>query len=79
MHRLANQTTMLSTESLESFQEMLAAVAMRGTAFERRDARDTNFPAFEHICSATQERPDGGGTRDARRRRSSTWMIVIGG
>ena len=70
---LANQTTMLSTESLE-IQEMLRA-AMRD---RRGDAGlEHHFRAFDTICSATQDRQDAvhamldAGDLDI--------MIVIGG
>ena len=51
---LANQTTMLMTESLE-IQEMLRA-AMRERWGEAELA--TRFRAFDTICSATQDRQD---------------------
>ena len=51
---LANQTTMLMTESLE-IQEMLRA-AMRERWGEA--ALDERFRAFDTICSATQDRQD---------------------
>ena len=51
---LANQTTMLMTESLE-IQELLRA-AMRDRFGEAE--LDTRFRAFDTICSATQERQD---------------------
>jgi 4-hydroxy-3-methylbut-2-enyl diphosphate reductase len=70
---LANQTTMLMTESLE-IQEMLRA-AMRDRWGEAELA--TRFRAFDTICSATQDRQDavlkmlGEGGLDM--------MVVIGG
>jgi 4-hydroxy-3-methylbut-2-enyl diphosphate reductase len=51
---LANQTTMLMTESME-IQEMLRA-AMRDRWGEA--ALDERFRAFDTICSATQDRQD---------------------
>jgi 4-hydroxy-3-methylbut-2-enyl diphosphate reductase len=51
---LANQTTMLMTESLE-VQEMLRS-AMRDRYGE--DALKARFRAFDTICSATQDRQD---------------------
>ena len=51
---VANQTTMLSTESLE-------IAAMVGRALEARygsDAKDEHFSSFDTICSATQDRQD---------------------
>src|SRR5512134_3332058 len=51
---LANQTTMLMTESLE-IQELLRA-AMRERWGEAE--LDTRFRAFDTICSATQDRQD---------------------
>src|SRR5262249_33077346 len=70
---LANQTTMLMSESLE-IQEMLHA-AMRDRYGDA--ALDYRFRAFDTICSATQDRQDAvqalidAGDLDA--------MIVIGG
>jgi 4-hydroxy-3-methylbut-2-en-1-yl diphosphate reductase len=70
---LANQTTMLMTESL-AIQEMLRA-AMRDRCGEARLV--DHFRAFDTICSATQDRQDAvhalldAGDLDA--------MIVIGG
>jgi 4-hydroxy-3-methylbut-2-enyl diphosphate reductase len=51
---VANQTTMLASESL-------AIAAEVGAAIERargRDAREREFRSFDTICSATQERQD---------------------
>jgi 4-hydroxy-3-methylbut-2-enyl diphosphate reductase len=70
---LANQTTMLMSESLE-IQEMLRA-AMRDRYGE--DGLKDRFRAFDTICSATQDRQDavlrmlGGSPLDV--------MVVIGG
>jgi 4-hydroxy-3-methylbut-2-enyl diphosphate reductase len=70
---LANQTTMLMTESLE-IQEMLRA-AMRERYGDA--ALGERFRAFDTICSATQDRQDAvlkmldGGGLDL--------MVVIGG
>ncbi len=51
---LANQTTMLATESLAIAQRIGAALAKRyGT-----DELDRHFRNFDTICSATQERQD---------------------
>jgi 4-hydroxy-3-methylbut-2-enyl diphosphate reductase len=51
---LANQTTMLMSESLE-IQEMLRAAMLGRWGAEALDER---FRAFDTICSATQERQD---------------------
>ena len=50
----ANQTTMLSTESLRIGEMFRAAVSDRYGA----DALTSRFRAFDTICSATQERQD---------------------
>jgi 4-hydroxy-3-methylbut-2-enyl diphosphate reductase len=70
---LANQTTMLMTESLE-IQELLRAAMRERWGEAELDAR---FRAFDTICSATQDRQDavlkmlGDGGLDL--------MVVIGG
>jgi 4-hydroxy-3-methylbut-2-enyl diphosphate reductase len=70
---LANQTTMLMSESLE-IQEMLRAAMVERWGEEGAAAR---FRAFDTICSATQDRQDAvlrlleGGGLDV--------MVVIGG
>ena len=70
---LANQTTMLSTESLE-IQEMLR-LAMRDRIGDA--GLDHHFRAFDTICSATQDRQDAAHAMlDAR---DLDVMIVIGG
>jgi 4-hydroxy-3-methylbut-2-enyl diphosphate reductase len=70
---LANQTTMLMSESLE-IQEMLrAAVRDRHGA----EALGERFRAFDTICSATPG-PPGRRAQDARRARARL-MVVIGG
>jgi 4-hydroxy-3-methylbut-2-en-1-yl diphosphate reductase len=70
---LANQTTMLSTESLE-IQEMLR-VAMCGRVGDAALAH--HFRAFDTICSATQDRQDAvHAMLDAD---DLDLMIVIGG
>jgi len=69
---LANQTTMLSSESLE-IQEMIR------TALEGRYGRDEipeRFRAFDTICSATQDRQDSVLALIADR---PDLMVVIGG
>jgi 4-hydroxy-3-methylbut-2-enyl diphosphate reductase len=51
---VANQTTMLASESLAIAAEVGAAIARaRGAA-----ARESDFRSFDTICSATQERQD---------------------
>ena len=52
---LANQTTMLMSESLE-IGEMLQGGDAR--PLRRRATRPTHFQAFDTICSATQDRQD---------------------
>jgi 4-hydroxy-3-methylbut-2-enyl diphosphate reductase len=69
---LANQTTMLSSESLE-IAEMLR-VAMRERYGEEELAR--RFHSFDTICSATQDRQDA--VRNLARHKPDL-MIVIGG
>jgi 4-hydroxy-3-methylbut-2-enyl diphosphate reductase len=69
---LANQTTMLSTESLE-IQEMI-----RRALSDRygEDQLEQHFQAFDTICSATQDRQDAIIELIARK---PDLMIVIGG
>jgi 4-hydroxy-3-methylbut-2-en-1-yl diphosphate reductase len=69
---LANQTTMLMTESLE-IGEMIRR------AMEDRYAGDTRdrYQAFDTICSATQDRQDA--VVALLRDQSVDLMIVIGG
>lgn len=50
----ANQTTMLSTESLAIAEAIGQSIAKR----YGEDARDEHFRSFDTICSATQERQD---------------------
>src|SRR5437763_16141858 len=51
---VANQTTMLASESLAIAEEVGSAIARaRGDA-----AREADFRSFDTICSATQERQD---------------------
>lgn len=50
----ANQTTMLSTESLAIAEAVGESVGLRYGP----DARDDHFRSFDTICSATQERQD---------------------
>lgn len=69
---LANQTTMLSSESLEIAEMIRVAMSQRFTAEEMAD----RFHSFDTICSATQDRQDA-----VRRleREQIQLMIVIGG
>jgi 4-hydroxy-3-methylbut-2-enyl diphosphate reductase len=69
---LANQTTMLSSESLE-IQEMI-----RGALSDRygEDQLGQHFQAFDTICSATQDRQDAIIELIARK---PDLVIVIGG
>ena len=52
---VANQTTMLSGESLAIAEEFRRE---HGAALRRRGARREHFRSFDTICSATQERQD---------------------
>jgi 4-hydroxy-3-methylbut-2-enyl diphosphate reductase len=70
---LANQTTMLMSESLE-IGDMLKA-AIRDRVGEAR--LDQHFQAFDTICSATQDRQDA--VVALLRDRPVDLMIVIGG
>jgi 4-hydroxy-3-methylbut-2-enyl diphosphate reductase len=70
---LANQTTMLMSESLE-IQDRLRA-AMRDRYGE--EALSHRFRAFDTICSATQDRQDA--VRDMLDKGGLDLMIVIGG
>jgi len=69
---LANQTTMLSSESLEIADMLRAAMAQRYGA----EQLTTRFHSFDTICSATQDRQDS--VRDLEKHRPDV-MIVIGG
>ena len=69
---VANQTTMLATESLAIGEEVGRAIARaRGP-----EARATDFRTFDTICSATQERQDA---VTALLEEPLDVMIVIGG
>jgi 4-hydroxy-3-methylbut-2-enyl diphosphate reductase len=70
---LANQTTMLMTESL-AIQELLRK-AMRDRYGD--DALDYRFSAFDTICSATQDRQDA--VRAMLTAGDLDMMVVIGG
>jgi 4-hydroxy-3-methylbut-2-enyl diphosphate reductase len=70
---LANQTTMLMSESLE-IGEMLRAAMLERHGGEESGA---HFQAFDTICSATQDRQDAVVT--LLRTRPVDLMIVIGG
>ncbi|MES2304764.1 MAG: 4-hydroxy-3-methylbut-2-enyl diphosphate reductase [Gemmatimonadota bacterium] len=69
---VANQTTMLSGESLAIAAEFKAALMRRYGAEEV----DGHFRAFDTICSATQERQDA---VDALLRDPMDVMLVVGG
>jgi 4-hydroxy-3-methylbut-2-enyl diphosphate reductase len=69
---LANQTTMLSSESLEIQEMIRAALAGRYGEAELPD----RFRAFDTICSATQDRQDA--VIELMRQRPDL-VIVIGG
>ena len=70
---LANQTTMLMTESLE-IQELLRAAMRERWGEAELDAR---FRAFDTICSATQDRQDA--VQKMLAEGSLDLMVVIGG
>jgi 4-hydroxy-3-methylbut-2-en-1-yl diphosphate reductase len=69
---LANQTTMLSSESLEIAEMLRQAMASRHSADEMAE----RFHSFDTICSATQDRQDAVQKLEAKR---PDLMIVIGG
>src|SRR5262245_143474 len=69
---LANQTTMLSSDSLEIAEMLRGAMAKR----YGDDEMKTRFHSFDTICSATQDRQDAVG-RLAKEK--PDLMIVIGG
>jgi 4-hydroxy-3-methylbut-2-enyl diphosphate reductase len=69
---LANQTTMLSSESLEIAEMLRHAMASR----YRADEMAERFHSFDTICSATQDRQDAVQKLEAKR---PDLMIVIGG
>jgi 4-hydroxy-3-methylbut-2-en-1-yl diphosphate reductase len=70
---LANQTTMLMTESLEIGDMIRAAMLERYGAASLPD----HYQAFDTICSATQDRQDA--VVSLLREKSIDLMIVIGG
>jgi len=70
---LANQTTMLMSESLEIGEMLRTAMVTR---HGERDV-DTHFQAFDTICSATQDRQDA--VVALLEERPVDLMIVIGG
>jgi 4-hydroxy-3-methylbut-2-en-1-yl diphosphate reductase len=70
---LANQTTMLMSESLEVGDMLKAAMLERHGA----PALDAHYQAFDTICSATQDRQDA--VVALLRSRALDLMIVIGG
>lgn len=69
---LANQTTMLSSESLRIQEEIRAALADRHGAASLAD----HFRAFDTICSATQDRQDA---VTALLGENPDLMVIIGG
>ena len=69
---LANQTTMLSSESLEIAELVRVAMAQRYGVEEL----STRFYSFDTICSATQDRQDA--VRELEKEKPDL-MIVIGG
>jgi 4-hydroxy-3-methylbut-2-enyl diphosphate reductase len=70
---LANQTTMLMSESLEIGEMLKAAMLVRCGAA----ALSAHFQAFDTICSATQDRQDAVGA--LLERQPVDLMVVIGG
>jgi 4-hydroxy-3-methylbut-2-enyl diphosphate reductase len=69
----ANQTTMLSSESLEIGEMFRIAMADRWGV----DQLDQRFKAFDTICSATQDRQDA--IIELLRTQNLDLMIVLGG
>jgi 4-hydroxy-3-methylbut-2-enyl diphosphate reductase len=69
---LANQTTMLSSESLEIAEMLRVAMARR----YGEEEMTTRFHSFDTICSATQDRQDAVRRLEAQK---PDLMIVIGG
>jgi 4-hydroxy-3-methylbut-2-enyl diphosphate reductase len=69
----ANQTTMLSSESLEIAGRIRLAMERR----YGRDALDQHFRSFDTVCSATQNRQDA--IRELLRERPLDLMLVVGG
>ena len=69
---LANQTTMLSSESLEIAEMLRQAMASRYAADEMAE----RFHSFDTICSATQDRQDAVQKLESKK---PDLMIVIGG
>src|SRR5262249_25890788 len=69
---LANQTTMLSSESLEIAEMIRVAMTRRYGQAEMA----TRFFSFDTICSATQDRQDA--VRELQKQKPDL-MIVIGG
>jgi 4-hydroxy-3-methylbut-2-enyl diphosphate reductase len=70
---LANQTTMLMTESLEVGEIFRSALAER----YGMEATGDHFRAFDTICSATQDRQDA--VVDLLRDHPVDLMVVVGG
>jgi 4-hydroxy-3-methylbut-2-enyl diphosphate reductase len=70
---LANQTTMLMSESLEIGEILKAAMIDR----YGREALDDHFQAFDTICSATQDRQDA--VVALLKEKPIDLMIVVGG
>jgi 4-hydroxy-3-methylbut-2-enyl diphosphate reductase len=70
--RLANQTTMLSSESLEIAEMLRVAMTKR----YGEEEMGTRFYSFDTICSATQDRQDA--VRQLEKQKPDL-MVVIGG
>ena len=70
---LANQTTMLSSESLAIAEEFRKVMVKK----YGEDSLEEYFQTFDTICSATQERQDA--VIDMMKNQSLDMMIVIGG
>lgn len=70
---LANQTTMLMTESLEIAEMFREAMTKRYGAEKIAD----HYRSFDTICSATQERQDA--VLDLLNREALDLMVVVGG
>lgn len=72
---VANQTTMLASESLEIAAQIGDAIAERDQAPSRSEAK--NFRSFDTICSATQDRQDA--VKELLATKNLDLMIIVGG
>lgn len=72
---VANQTTMLASESLAIAAQIGDAVAQRDGVANRSDA--SNFRSFDTICSATQDRQDA--VKEMLSTQHLDLMLIVGG